>query len=162
MSFFGRLTDLVTGQAAGTTDASAAQGAAADAQLKALDQADLDSGKITQDQYNTEISNIDDEAYTDSPTDIAVVTAAAGIQGAAEAATDPVQVVETGLDWEASTAGTVAGSAVKAASDAAKTAAGSFFSKIPWWVYPVVVIGLFLYLGGGGFLERKARARFSR
>jgi len=160
MSLVGWFTDKLTGQPAGTTDASAAMGAAADAGIAAENTKELTNGDITPAQYDALTNGLAGTANS-GLTAYAEADAAGLAEGAGGALLTPIDTFENGLNWEASTAGNIAGGAVALAAGAAKKVAGGFFSKIPWWIYPLVIIGVFFYLGGGGFLERKARRRLS-
>lgn len=38
---------------------------------------------------------------------------------------------------------------------------GAVLRGVPWWIWAALLVALFLWLGGGKWLERKARAQFA-
>lgn len=146
MSLTGYWNDLISGQKFGTSDGIAATDAATTAQLAQLNQADLNNGLITQAQY--------DQMQTDlaTQTDSSVQGQNAEItQGLEEGAAQGLANEEKAVSTVTSGVTGVAGGLI-----------GSFLKSLPWWVWLGAAAALFFYLGGGGFLERRARERLSR
>jgi hypothetical protein len=161
MSLLGRFNDWISGQPAGTSDSIAASDAATTAANDAITLQQLNRGIITQAQYDQEIANGANQA-SNSVLDQTGQLVDAATTGAVDAAGNPVQVLDTGLTWEGQTAGNAISSVTSAATGAAGNVLGKFLAAIPIWVWLAAAAGLFLYLGGGSFLERKARRRLSQ
>lgn len=161
MSLLGKLNDWITGQPSGTTDQIAATDAQTNAQLQALNDQQLASGLITQSQYDTMTADVNNEPGT-SAADQLAGSAGALVSGAGQAAENPGQVLQTGLTWEGQQAANVAAGVTSGASNALGRTLGGIFKNLSLTAWIVIAVVLFLWLGGGGFLERKARAKLSQ
>lgn len=147
MSLFGWINDAASGNASGTADQQAADIAALQAKLKAQDDARLASGDITPDQYAL---LVDQPALTQSDAPNTLGAAAsivgAGAAGAAGALLTPGATFGAGSNWLANWI---------------KTQLVAWLKQIPWYVWLAGAVGLFFWLGGGGFLTRAARRKLS-
>lgn len=167
MSLLGRFNDLISGQPAGTSDGIAAKDAAADAQLAVLNQqtaqriADTqgdDAAAAYMAQVNADYAAQNDSSVTGQALQIDTGFAS----GVLDAAANPVDSFSNGLQWEGAQVGSIAGQVAGATANAAKSAFLGTASKIPWWVWVAGAVAIFVWLGGGGFVERKARRSLSR
>jgi len=121
-------------------DAEQAKGDALDAQIKADDQANLQSGKWTQDQYDQAVA----DANSGATGDVTAQVDKAAVDGAKE-----------GLQNLVNTVG-------DAAQGVTNWSFKSLFKIVPWQVWVAVPIILFFYLGGGVILKRYLEKKFAK
>ena len=157
MSLLGRLNDLISGQPAGTSDGIAATDAAVLAQQQQITADKAAAGDYTPEQLA--LINADYASQpTNSVTDQAAQIDTAFASGLGDAAAHPVDSFANGLAWE----GNAAGSVVKTVSSGIGSGLKGLLGGVPFWLWVVGALALFLWLGGGGFVTRRARGALSK
>lgn len=152
MSLGGYFDDLLTGQPLGTTDKANASGNAA---LQAIN-----TGSAIDPTTGADIEVPDNNQYL---VDSGVWTPAQGAAATADinttiADSDPSQVTTAFTSALGSELSNPIGSLWSTWTAWLK----SFLGTIPVTLWIVIIIAIFLWLGGGGFVERRARERLSR
>lgn len=147
-AIFNDFIDILNGVKPGTTNAGIAAGNAAETEVQTgtnpvtgdtIDNSNqdlLDEGAITQAQYDQTVAD-----YNESQSD------------------DTVDTVENTFNQALSTElqnpiGTLWGEVTSGLKNV--------LGQIPVSLWLVIAVGVFLWLGGGGFVERRARERLSR
>lgn len=166
MSFSGWLNDTLTGNPSGTADAASAAGAAADAKNQQINADNLASGLLTQAQYDQTVADFATNAPDPNSLAATAEIAGAAAAGAGGALLHPLNTFANGLNWEAGTLGSFLGWAGNTTSNALLNGLKKLLGNMKFSTFIVFAIliggGLFLYLGGAGFLARKARSRLSQ
>lgn len=154
MSLQGLWNDLLSMQKPGTSDAEAARGAAADAQIQANQQQTIqnltNSGDYTPDQIAVIQAQMNQDDSTQAETDLNTQTS------------QITQGFQEGLAQGYHNELNVVGGAVKGGSNILGDLLKKIFGNIPIWLYLLAAVAFFFYLGGGGWGTRKARRYFSK
>jgi len=152
----------------GLDDDNTAAGDAAAGQLSSMAASDYaPGGSIYTQIASTQGTAAADAAYAQTKMDFANQDStspwtilSAGLAGSVEAVTDPAQWKKD-VSAGGSILGGGIGDIVSSILNGIKNIFTSLFSQIPWWVWLLAALALFWWLGGGKYLENKARKALS-
>lgn len=131
-----------------------------DAQLAAMNQEAMTTGRISQETYNETVEHLAEQvALTES---IDEDLNAATIEGLIQGYQNELAVLQAIPEYAGRLTGDVLGAATRGVTRGAGSILGGFFGALPWWVWVGGAAAVFVYFGGHRYVERRARAAFAK
>lgn len=157
-SWYNPLTwEMVTGYDAAEQQRKSAE---LDALLAEVNQQALTTGTVDEATYNETVLHIAAQVAETERIDESMD--AAVVEGLIEGYKNELAVLEGIPKYAGRLTGDVLGAVTSGVGRGAGSILGGIFGNIPWWVWAGGAVALFLYLGGGRYVERHARSAFTK